>query len=133
MSNLVVHFEIHASEPEKAIAFYSELLGWKFTRFGDMDYWSVETGEGANTQTAPGFGINGGLTKRIGPAPAEGAPINGAGIVVAVRDVDALFAQGLELGGAEALAPDTMPGVGRLAYLRDPDGNVFGLIAPEMP
>jgi predicted enzyme related to lactoylglutathione lyase len=27
MANLVVHFEIHASEPQKLIDFYTELLG----------------------------------------------------------------------------------------------------------
>ena len=30
MANLVVHFEIHASEPQKLIDFYSALLGWRF-------------------------------------------------------------------------------------------------------
>ena len=35
MANLVVHFEIHASEPQRLIDFYSELLGWKFTQFGE--------------------------------------------------------------------------------------------------
>ena len=28
MANLVVHFEIHASDPQKLIDFYSALLGW---------------------------------------------------------------------------------------------------------
>ena len=32
----------------------------------------------------------------------------------------------------EALAPDDMPGVGRLAYRIDPDGNIFGFISPIM-
>jgi len=27
MANLVVHFEIHASDPERLIAYYSNLLG----------------------------------------------------------------------------------------------------------
>ena len=47
MANLVVHFEIHASEPQKLIDFYSELLGWKFSQFGDVPYWTIDTGEGA--------------------------------------------------------------------------------------
>ena len=34
MANLVVHFEIHASEPQKLIDFYSNLLGWKFQDYG---------------------------------------------------------------------------------------------------
>jgi predicted enzyme related to lactoylglutathione lyase len=35
MANLVVHFEIHASEPQKLIDFYSDLLGWTFQNYGD--------------------------------------------------------------------------------------------------
>lgn len=134
MSNLVVHFEIHASEPQRLIDFYSELLGWRFERFGDWEYWSISTGEGSvgmdSAGTAsPGMGINGGLTQREGPAPEAGAAVNGSTIVVAVDDVDASFAKGIELGAAEAVAPADLPGVGRVGYLRDPDGNIFGMIS----
>lgn len=132
MSNLVVHFEIHGSEPEKLADFYSRLLGWSMTRFGEMAYWAIDTGEGAISGGAPGTGINGGLAQRQGPRPEIGAPINGCNIVVAVDDVDGTFRRGLELGGSEALAPEDMPQVGRLAYLHDPDGNVFGLVSPVL-
>ena len=131
MSNLVVHFEIHASEPQQLIDFYSELLGWRFTQFGDMEYWSIETGDEAIAPPSrTGSGINGGLTRRRGPRPELGGPVNGANVVIGVDgDIDALFARGLELGATAALALDDMPGVGRLGYLLDPDGNVFGLIS----
>jgi uncharacterized protein len=132
MPNLVVHFEIHASDPERLIAFYSQLLGWSFQRFGEMDYWAIDTGEGSSTPAAAGHGINGGLTRRQGPAPEVGGAVNGADIVIGVDDVDGLFAKGLELGGTEALAPSDMPGVGRLAYLHDPDHNIFGMISPVL-
>ncbi|WGD36541.1 VOC family protein [Lysinibacter sp. HNR] len=132
MSNLVVHFEIHATDPEALVTFYSELFAWRFTRFGEMDYWAIDTGEDSIGMNTPGRGINGGLAKRRGPRPEAGAPVNGANFVVGVGDVDALFALGLKLGGTEALAPDDMPGVGRLAYLLDPDGNVFGMISPVL-
>jgi predicted enzyme related to lactoylglutathione lyase len=134
VSNLVVHFEIHASEPQRLIDFYSELLGWRFTRFGDMDYWSIETGEGSIQQPDRlGGGINGGLTKRSGPGPEPGAPICGANFVVAVDGkIDDTFQKGLTLGGVEAMPLDDMPGIGRVGYLLDPDGNVFGLISPEL-
>lgn len=89
-------------------------------------------GSGSISQDGPGSGINGGLTKRRGPSPQPGAPVAGANLVVGVQDVDATFARGLELGGTEALAPDDMPGVGRLAYRIDPDGNIFGFISPIM-
>jgi predicted enzyme related to lactoylglutathione lyase len=130
MANLVVHFEIHASEPQRLVDFYGELLGWTFTQFGDMPYWAIDTGDGAITMTAPGTGINGGLSQRRGAAPEPGGPVNGANIVVGVDgDIDEVFQRGLDLGATEALPPSDMPGVGRLGYLLDPDGNVFGLIS----
>ena len=133
MSNLVVHFEIHATEPQRLMDYYSELLGWTFTRFGDMPYWAIDTGEGAIRMGTAGTGINGGLTQRMGPPPAVDAPISGANIVVGIDgNVDDLYHRGLVLGGSEALPPDDMPSIGRVAYLRDPEGNVFGLISPVL-
>lgn len=130
MANLVVHFELHATEPEELIAFYSNLFGWTFSRFGEMDYWAIGTGDGSAAPDSPGHGINGGLTRRRGPRPEVGAPVSGANLVIAVDDVDGTHARGLELGADSALAPDDLPGVGRLAYLVDPDGNIFGFLSP---
>ncbi len=133
MSNLVVHFEIHASEPQRLIDFYAELFGWTFTQFGEMSYWGIDTGEGAIAMSAPGRGINGGLTQRQGPAPEPGAQVNGCDFVVGVDGhVAARFRRGLELGGSEALPLADMSGIGRVGYLLDPDGNVFGLISPVL-
>jgi uncharacterized protein len=133
MANLVVHFEIHASEPQRLIDYYGELLGWTFTQFGDMPYWAINTGEGAIGMSEPGHGINGGLTQRQGPAPERGAPVNGCNVVIGVEgSVDELFQRGLDLGGSEALPLGDMEGVGRVGYLLDPDGNVFGLISPVL-
>lgn len=133
MANLVVHFEIHASEPQLLIDFYTQLFGWTFTQFGDMSYWAVDTGDGAVGMNTPGRGINGGLTQRQGPAPQRGAPVNGSNFVVGVDgSVDELFQKGLALGGTEALPLTDMQGVGRVGYLLDPDGNVFGVISPVL-
>ena len=66
-ANLVVHFEIHASDPQKLIDFDSGLLGWTFQNYGggEQPDWVIETGEGAIGKVAgqPGMGINGGLTQ----------------------------------------------------------------------
>jgi uncharacterized protein len=134
MANLVVHFEIHASEPQRLIDFYGQLLGWGFTQFGDTPYWSIDTGEGAigNREAREGLGINGGLTQRQGPEPEPGAAVNGCNIVVGVENVDQLMSRGIELGGVEALPAEDMEGVGRVGYLLDPDANVFGLISATM-
>lgn len=136
MANLVVHFEIHASDPQRLIDFYSELLGWRFQQYdvGDQPYWVIDTGEGAigNAAGQAGFGINGGLTPRIGAGPEPGAPVNGCNIVIGVDDVDELMRRGLELGATEALPATDWPGIGRGGYLLDPDGNVFGLLSPVL-
>ena len=134
MANLVVHFEIHASEPQTLIDFYSGLLGWEFSQFGDMPYWSIVTGEGAigNVAGTAGHGINGGLLQRTQPKPEPGSPVVGCNIVIGVDDVDALMRRGIELGGTEALPAQDMQGVGRVGYLLDPDNNVFGLISSVM-
>ena len=134
MAHLVVHFEIHASDPPRLIDFYSQLLGWEFTQFGEMPYWSIATGEGSigNVAGTAGHGINGGQAQRRGPRPELGAPVTGCNIVVGVADVDLLMRRGVELGGAEALAAADMQGVGRVGYLLDPDNNVFGIISAVM-
>ena len=136
MANLVVHFEIHATDPQRLIDFYSGLLGWTFTSFGggDQPYWVIDTGEGAigNATAEKGLGINGGLTRRQGPKPERGAPVNGCNIVVGVDDVDALMARAVELGGTEAVPATDWPGIGRGGYLLDPDDNVFGIISPVL-
>jgi predicted enzyme related to lactoylglutathione lyase len=42
----VVHFEIVADNPERAIKFYKEVFGWEFKKWdGPQDYWFVKTGE----------------------------------------------------------------------------------------
>jgi hypothetical protein len=134
MANLVVHFEIHASEPQTLIDFYSGLLGWTFDRYGETPYWVINTGEGAigNVAGTAGHGINGGLVERMGPKPEVGATVNGGNIVVGVDDVDGLMRRGIELGGTEAMPAQDWPGIGRAGYLLDPDNNVFGLISPIM-
>ena len=130
MANLVVHFEIHASDPQRLIDFYTGLLGWTFTQFGDAPYWSIHTGDGSIGQNEPGRGINGGLTQRQGSGPERDAPVNGCNVVVGVDgDIEELYQRGLQLGGAAALPLEDMQGIGRVGYLRDPDGNVFGLIS----
>src|SRR5262245_2829618 len=55
----VIHFEIHAEKPERAVAFYSKLFGWEFTKWGGpMEYYLVKTGPDGQP------GINGGMIKR---------------------------------------------------------------------
>jgi predicted enzyme related to lactoylglutathione lyase len=62
----VVHFEIHAEKPEKAVEFYSKVFGWKIQKWdGPVDYWLVSTG------SADERGIDGGIMRRHGPGPVD--------------------------------------------------------------
>jgi predicted enzyme related to lactoylglutathione lyase len=134
MANLVVHFEIHASDPQQLMDFYGALLGWTFHSMGsdDQPYWVIDTGEGAiGNDGQPGMGINGGIMPRQGPRPEPGAGVNGCNLVIGVEDVDGLMRRGVELGGTEAMPATDWPGIGRGGYLLDPDGNIFGLLSPE--
>ena len=84
----VVHFEIHASEPEELIAFYSGLFGWTFARQEAMDYWLILTGP------ADEPGIDGGLVKRPVPGPADSQALNAFPCTVQVESLDATLAEG---------------------------------------
>ena len=121
----VVHFEIHATEPLAAISFYSALFGWKFNQWGGQPYWLIETGP------ADQPGINGGLLPRRGAAAADGQPVNSFVCTVEVKSVDVALEEAVALGGKIALPKMPIPGVGWLAYLKDPDGNLLGTMQPD--
>lgn len=122
--NRPIHFEIHAEDPARAQGFYEALLDWSFTKWGgEWDYWLIKTGEGAP-------GIDGGMLRRMGGTPAADAmtPVVAYVCTVGVEDVDAKVAQALELGGAVAVPKMAIKGVGWLAYVKDTEGNILGLM-----
>jgi predicted enzyme related to lactoylglutathione lyase len=73
-------------------------------------------------------GINGGLLPRRGPRPEEGASVNAFVCTVDVEDLDKELEQLKSLGGVVAVPKMPVPGVGWLAYAKDPDGNIFGMM-----
>jgi predicted enzyme related to lactoylglutathione lyase len=130
-----VHFEIHASDPKASAAFYESVLGWRIQQWGENPYWMVITGDGdpmaGKPHTIPG--IDGGLLPRRGGPPEEGQPVNAFVLTIEVPDCDGYVEKALASGGSVALPADDMPGVGRLAYVKDPDGNILGLLQAEQP
>ena len=119
-----VHFEIHATDPERVVAFYEQVFGWKIERWGDQPYWLITTGD-----TNPG--IDGGLTPRQGPAPAADAPVSSFVNMIDVVDLDATLTAIDAAGGTVALDKHAVPGIGWLAYFKDPDNNLFGVMQPD--
>lgn len=125
MHNRPVHFEIHASDIERASAFYKGVFGWEFMKWegGAMDYWMVMTAP----KDSKDPGINGGLLQRHGAAPVEGAAVNAFVVTVQVDDYDATHQKILAAGGVVAFAKAAIAGMAWQGYYKDTEGNIFGV------
>ena len=115
----IVHFEIPADDPQRAVAFYHDALGWEISRFGEQPYWLVRAGDDAEP------GANGALVSR---EDLHQSPI----VIAGVADIDDVLSQVKQCGGEVAQGKLPVPGVGWSAYIRDPEGNTIGLFQPDM-
>jgi predicted enzyme related to lactoylglutathione lyase len=114
----VVHFEIHADNPDRAVEFYSKVFGWKIEKWqGPIDYWLVTTGD----EKKPG--INGAIMRRMN----EGNTWN----TIDVLSVDEFVRMIVRAGGKVVQEKTTIPGVGYMAYCEDTEGNVFGIMQDD--
>ena len=123
-----VHFEIHAEDVQRALAFYAAVFGWEvqdWSEYAGVPYFGVMTGD----QEQPG--INGAIMQRGADAPEVGAPVMGCVITMQVEDLDGVSAKVLEAGGAVAVEKHAMPGMAWQAYFRDTENNVFGVHQPD--
>ena len=104
------------SSPDAATArkFYADLFGWKYEKFGEMDYEMIK----ANGQLHGGFG-----------SPPDNPPTMWLGHVL-VKDVDETVLKAEGAGGKIVEAPMDIPDVGRMAVIADPQGAVISAFAP---
>ena len=114
----VVHFELQADQPERAIRFYSDVFGWQAPKWeGPMDYWMLMSGD----EKEPG--INGGLG---GKNPDH--PFPPCVVVLDVPSVDEYSVKVAENGGTIIVPKMGVPGVGWLAYFQDTEGITIGMM-----
>ena len=115
----VVHFEVPADEPEKLATFFEKTFGWSIRKWdGPDDYWLVMTGN----EEEPG--IDGGINRR---SDGNSVVVN----TIDVEDLDATIAK-IEANGGEITMPKmAVPGVGWMAYFKDPEGNVYGMMESD--
>ena len=115
MSSRIVHFELPTSDFATSRKFYENVFGWAFSQYpGPMEYWLAKTGE-------PGVpGIDGALG---GPANEVHATVN----TVGVDDLDEVLKMVVANGGQIFSPRDEIPGVGWVAYVREPGGAVLGI------
>jgi uncharacterized protein len=120
----VIHFELHADDPERAIRFYATVLGWHFTKWeGPMDYWLIKTGP----KEQPG--IDGGMIRRQGNA--TGDKVIAYVCTVDTPNLDEYLVKVTAHGGIVVVPKMPIPTVGWLGYAKDPEGNIFGLMQPD--
>ena len=121
----IVHFEIHADNPERAIKFYNASFGWEFNKWeGPFDYWLITTGPKEE------MGIDGGLMKRM--TPIDGKAVIAYVCTMAVENLDATISTVEKHGGTVSVPKDVIPGVGWIAYFKDTEGNIFCAMQPDM-
>jgi predicted enzyme related to lactoylglutathione lyase len=128
--NRIVHFEVHAKDQDKLQKFYQDVFGWEFQDMGEQmgNYRLIITGK--DEEGSQYKGINGGMNPREGELPVSGAPVNAFVCTISVENIDDILAKIETAGGTVATHKMDVPGVGWLAYRKDPEGNIFGVLQP---
>jgi predicted enzyme related to lactoylglutathione lyase len=117
MANSVVHFEIFASDVERARKFYERVFGWKFEVAGPPDFYLIVTGP----DTDPGI-TQGLIAKRSGPA-AQG-PLNSFRCTISVSSIVDCLSAVEAAGGKLRSAIVDIPDVGQVAEVSDTEDNI---------
>jgi uncharacterized protein len=122
MASKFFWYELMTSDRAAAEGFYSKVIGWTLSPFGDPadPYMIVE---------AAGQGV-GGIMTIPKEACDQGAKPGWIGYVH-VTDIDAAVAKLRNGGGTVHREPEMIPTVGRFAVVADPLGAVFAMLQPE--
>jgi uncharacterized protein len=116
--NRVVHFELGAVDPARAVEFYKSVFGWEAQRYGTEEYWLMKTG------ASPEPGIDGAILRNKDSQPRT---VNS----IAVDSVDDSARKVEEHGGQIVVPKMTIPGVGYVVYCKDTEGNIFGIFQAD--
>lgn len=113
----VVHYDIHAADPEHVSRFYAEAFGWQLQKGKSEDY---------VFSSAPGdtLSFHGNIHR--------GREEDNLPVTIRVPSVAESLARVTASGGRVIVAPRAIPGVGYLAYCEDPEGNVFGIFGADI-
>ena len=110
--------ECLSRDPEASMAFFASALGWSFEPFGleGTPYWLIHSGDH--------------LVGGIGGLSAGDIETGESYWLTSIEvdDVDERWAAAMEAGGTAIRPPHDVPGVGRVALLRDPGGAALGIM-----
>lgn len=111
--------ELRTTDEAASVGFYKQLIGWQPFRMnasGAMD--AADTGDADYTLFMAGWNQVGGMLRA---GEAIWLPF------IAVTDVDKTCEKARQLGGTVLEEPFDVPGTGRFAVIRDPQGATFGI------
>ncbi|MFW9980808.1 MAG: VOC family protein [Candidatus Thorarchaeota archaeon] len=112
----VVHFEIVADDADRISKFYETVFGWKVQKWdGPIDYWFLMTGDEKES------GIDGAFGMRQSDDDVLVNTIDVPSVDEAVKKIE-------ENGGQIIRPKQTIPGVGHVAYFKDTEGNLWGIM-----
>lgn len=111
----IVHFEIHARDRAKLQEFYRTLFEWDIEDRSEMNYSMIGAGIGG-----PEGGVGGGI------AQSPAAPM--VTVYVQVADLGETLKKAESMGGGTVSPPMDVPNGPTIAQMRDPEGNVIGLV-----
>jgi predicted enzyme related to lactoylglutathione lyase len=111
--------ELVTGDPTAAIAFYSAVVDWRTEAWDTMPDYIMWVGE---------RGPVGGLH----PLPEPGTPPHWLGYI-GTTDANATMLSAVRLGGRVLKPMESVPTVGRMVLLADPQGAVFSAFQPESP
>ena len=115
-------YELLAADPDRAKAFYSELIGWGTEPFG--------TGPMPYTLWKHGDVPIGGMMALPEEVKKAGVPSHWLAYV-GTPSVDTTVSKATGLGAKTMVPPTDIPEVGRFAVLQDPQGAGFALYTPK--
>jgi predicted enzyme related to lactoylglutathione lyase len=116
LTNRPVWFDLSTSDLDAAKACYGELFGWTFESFGpEMGHYTMAFLDGV-----PAAAL-------VPKQPGDDATPTAWTVYFGVSDVDATVARITAHGGSMLFPAMDVPGQGRMAIARDPEGAVFGL------
>ena len=120
-----IWYELVTTDADASKEFYDHVVGWTIEAqpSGDMDYRMIATADGSNVGGVAG----------ISPGMPPEASKPGWRFYIGVDDVDATAAKIPEAGGSVTFPPFDLPGVGRMAFVADPQGIAFFIMRGESP
>ncbi|TCS95965.1 VOC family protein [Hazenella coriacea] len=113
--NKVVHFELHAPHPERAVRFYESVFGWRVEQTPDnQDVWTVQSGSSSSR-------CRGNIYRSHEQPSSDVNSIEVASIEEYAKKIS-------QHGGEMVVSKVELPGTGYLAYCLDVEKNLFGML-----